>query len=1127
MKTTRTWHWSGIALVLVLLLGTGAMLLTVSTAKGAETSEAIGESDLSPATSSQADRTRIGGATTSASAPSSLQSLPDLAPDEESDDSAAVRSLMVPGDVLEVFTNTWSYSTIGLVYDPGRGQVRYAHESQSSTHNPTVYDVDSVTHSPVLSFALSTVNGSWPWQIDNRDGAGYDFVNDTYFLPDYNGDLSYADDNIVEVDAGGTILNVWEMDDEVGSNDSSDGSEIDSIIDIAVVPGSPTRYFATAAYDGSVVYEIALQKTGAWWTPNSWHTVATYTLPVLNDNLGIDYDAEHEVLFHSGWHTTTVLITDLGLNPIAEPAATFDCPGAGGYNSGITYLEGSDPAEVWVTDFGSDKTTRCETPFAREVVAPGWKKVVAGLPWSTGFVLETQTGDVVQVTDIITGVEPFTLTEIWDPAHLELLNADVVPPVGTVITSPGSIDTVVPAGPPEVVTVSKWFRIKPCNWTVTTLEEGLVVEGGPAFDPRPVTIEKLPPVLEISSTYEEEVYTGGLASFTLHYSNTGGYETGVWISNTFPVTAPFVFAEPFPDEVGPSGTWARWDLGDLAQGAMGQIEVNVLIDETVPASNTITIWDGIFDHLDVLRDETWIDLHVNDEAFPLVWDKVVNERVWQPGLAVTLETSQTLLIQEEILPPTGNPEGFVLIEEWNPEELALSSWDVQPIPYNEFVETPSPGVWILSVPPTVDFGPVTLVKELRVEPCTWPETVLWEGLSLIASPAFRSRPVVVQKRQPDLWIDSFFDVSVYSREWVEFELTYGNAGGFETRAWIRNDFPPEALFVESDPPPTDVDADRRWAIWELGELAADATGSIGVAVEIAPGLPPSTTLPIWDGIFNHVDELADETEIVYHVPPPTWNKWVNGAPWTPDLGVSVQTSDTLTVTDIISTHSAAELVEHWNPEHLILDRYTIEPEAGQIHQDANSLAWEFPQGVPGTITLTKFFHVQPCTWTYTVLWEDLWVETVEWERRPVQLDKMPSELWIDSVFEPEVPAGHSAGFALLYGNLAGLESRAWIHSTFPPESPFVASVPPPGEVGPGGQWATWDLGLLAMHDEGEISVEAAIGDQVTPGTPLAIESVIHDHVDVVRDAAVTRWTVVSGTHAAAVYLPLVVRSYEP
>ena len=223
------------------------------------------------------------------------------------------------GDTLEVFTNTWSYNTLGMVYDPTRDHLRYVHESQSNSHNPTIYDVEpSTPHTVVNSFALSSLNTGWPWELDNCTGAGYDIDTDTYFLVDYNGDLANADDNIVEVDVNGNILNAWEMDDEVGSNDSADGSEIDSVIDIAVVPDTPTRYFVTAAYDQAVVYEVVLTKTGTLWTPNSWATVMTYTGAIsdtFTDNLGIDYDAQNNRLYHSGWHTTTILVTDLDMKP--------------------------------------------------------------------------------------------------------------------------------------------------------------------------------------------------------------------------------------------------------------------------------------------------------------------------------------------------------------------------------------------------------------------------------------------------------------------------------------------------------------------------------------------------------------------------------------------------------------------------------------------------------------------------------------------------------------------------------------------------------------------------------------------------------------------------------------------
>jgi hypothetical protein len=1091
MKTKGSWGWLGLA-ILILVLGMGQMLLSTSVAEGRELPLAAVEGGR------HAAQPILDSGNPTLQAPPAGSELSSQV-SVSGDDAQEPRSIRQ--GVIEVFTNTWSYSTIGLVYDPGRGHVRYAHESQSSTHNPTIYDVDyAVSHTLVYSFALSSLNSGWPWQIDNCTGAGYDFVADTYFLPDYNGDLSYADDNIVEVNALGQILNAWEMDDEVGSNDSADGSEIDNIIDIAVVPGTPPRYFATAAYDGNVVYEIALTKTGAWWTPNSWHTVATYTvpfLPLVDDNLGIDWDAEHEVLFHSSWDTTTLVITDLSMNPIVNVDATFDCPGAGGYNTGVTYIEGSQPTEVWVTDFGSDKTTRCQTPFTPETPPTGWAKWVEGQPWAPDLVISTQTEQVIQVTDIVTAVEAFTLTESWDASRLSLVDVAVFPPVGAVSTADGSFEIVVPAGPPDVVNISKWFLVEPCDWMTTTLEEALSVEGEPPFAPRPVTITKQAPALWIASGYEPEVRAGSIVSFTLSYSNTGGFENEAWISNTFPIEAPFVYAEPYPEEVGPDGLWARWDLGSLAQGDAGRIDVYVLIDETVPNSSTITIWDGIFDHVGVLRDETWIDFHANQEAFSLGWEKLVNGVPWYPGLSITLETSQMLVVEEVIfVPPL---DGFTLIEEWNPEELfLLDTWTVEPSsPALEFtVVMPNPGVWSLEALSLDPVNPqvMTITKEFHVEPCTWPETILWETL-LGGVEGVRTRPVIVRKRQPELWIDSFFDVSVYGGDEAEFVLDYGNVGGFESRAWISNTFPAGAPFVASDPPPTDADPDGRWAWWDVGPLADGDGGSISVTVGIARGLPPSTTVEIWDGIFNHVDELAAETWINYHVPPPVWNKWVNGVSWTPGLGVGVETSDTITVTDVISTRSGVAMVEHWNPDHLALAGYSLEPQAGIVLSDAGFLSWEFPEGAPGVMTITKVYHVEPCTWTYTVLWEELWVEGVEWERRPLHIDKLPSDLWIDSASDPEIVAGQEATFILNYGNVGGFESRAWISNTFPAEALFVASDPPPSGADPDGRWAWWDVGALAGGDGGSISVTVGIAPGLPPSTTIEIWDGIYNHVD--------------------------------
>jgi hypothetical protein len=928
-----------------------------------------------------------------------LASVPDAKRDAQQVEESSLTPVAASG-VLEVFTNTWSYSTIGLVYDPDRGLVRYAHESQSSSHNSTIYDVDPVAHTVLFSAALSTQNSGWPWQLDNRTGAGYDFFAGTYFLPDYNGDLSYADDNIVEVDVDGTILNAWEMDDEVGSNDSSDGSEIDSIIDIAVVPGNPNRYFATASYDGAVVYEIVLARTGTWWTPNSWATVMTYTGAIADtfaENLGIDYDAQNEVLYHSGWHTTTILVTDLNMNPVTALPSTFDCPGAGGYNSGVTFVEGSDPPEIWVTDFSSDQTTRCEA-VGEEPPGAEWAKWVDGQPWDPDLVVTGQTSDTVVVSDVITAFEPFTLTEHWDPTQLSLVSWDTVPPVGEVITGVGSLSVVGPAGPPEVVTVTKWFHVQPCDWMSTTLEEGLAIDGEPPFPIRPVTIFKQAPDLWITSDYDNQVAAGTVASFTLRYGNTGGYENDVTIRNEFPIEAPIIHAEPIPDRVWMGGQRAEWDVGDLAMGDEGRIDVYVFVDETVPDGSTITIWDGILDHLEAAQDDTLIELQASAEAFPLDWKKTLhsddNPALWRPGISVTVQTSQTLMVNE-VITPDGDLSGFSLIEEWNPEELTLlGGWSVEPITYPYTFTTPAPGTWILTVPPGPDSGPIRIVKEFHAEPCNWTETVLWETL-LVGSGAIRNRPFVVNKQPPDLWIDSTFDERVYGREEAKFVLHFGNDGGFENAFSIRSIFPAEAVFLGSQPPPTGGEEGASTVEWEFPDgIAAGEEGAITVTVAIAEGVPPSTTIGIWDGIFNHVDELADETATMYHVAPPQWKKLVNDRAWTPELEVTVQVFDTFSVTDVISTRSAVAMVEHWDPDRLSLQAYSREPDAGIVLQDPGFLSWEFPGGAPGTITLTKWFDVEPAPETYSVLWEELWVEDVQWERRPVHIDKVEGRLYL-------------------------------------------------------------------------------------------------------------------------------------
>lgn len=280
--------------------------------------------------------------------------------------------------LIETFPNTWATnaSTIGLVYDSNNDLLRYAHENFGTTAAPypCIFDVGySGAHALIRSIDLSEENAGWRSELHETNGAAFDRLANVYFLTDYNGDLSWHDDFIIEVNLQGTVLNVWEMDDEyAGSNNSSDGTAIDNICDIAVIPGNPPRYFVTALYDGNKVYEISLTRGGGWWAADSWYTVNVYdnVLDELGDNVGIDWDHENERFYHSDLYSSTVLVTDINMEPI-NGISSFTCTTAGGYNSGITFIEGSRPQEIWVTDFSSNETSRFESPAGHAPLAPG------------------------------------------------------------------------------------------------------------------------------------------------------------------------------------------------------------------------------------------------------------------------------------------------------------------------------------------------------------------------------------------------------------------------------------------------------------------------------------------------------------------------------------------------------------------------------------------------------------------------------------------------------------------------------------------------------------------------------------------------------------------------------------
>jgi hypothetical protein len=212
-------------------------------------------------------------------------------------------------------------------------------------------------------------------------------------------------------------------------------------------------------------------------------------------------------------------------------------------------------------------------------------------------------------------------------------------------------------------------------------------------------------------------------------------------------------------------------------------------------------------------------------------------------------------------------------------------------------------------------------------------------------------------------------------------------------------------------------------------------------------------------------------------------------------------------------------IETWDPARLRLLDWAAT--GGQVIVALDRVEWTGEIIAPMTITLTKWFHVEPCTWTETVLWEELWLDQVELEQRPVLVNKLLPALWIDAIYETPVYAGAPANFTLTFGNTGGFDNDVWIRNDFPPEAPFAGSVPPPTNVGPGGLWAEWYFPGLPQGAVGNIEVTVMIQPGLPPSTTIEIWDGIFDHSGELRD-----WVIIMFHVPHRVYLPLVFRQYE-
>jgi hypothetical protein len=739
-----------------------------------------------------------------------------------------------------------------------------------------------------------------------------------------------------------------------------------------------------------------------------------------------------------------------------------------------------------------------------------WGKWVAGDSWMPDLTLTVETSDTVEIADVIRTNQPVSLTETWDPERLELADWWAQPPLGSLEAVPGAITWSLPPSGFQVVTITKVFHVEPSTWTTAAIAEVLRSQGE-LVEERVVEIEKEPSDLRIESYYDPAAAAGQSAFFALEYWNEGGYENSVTITNTFPVTAPYHWSDPAPSASDPGGLWARWDVGDIPREGHGTIVVEVALSGSLAPSTTVPIWDGIYDHAGILRDEVTTTFHVVGPP-EAVWEKWIEGEPWYPEMAITVETSQTLTVVDIIQ----TSASFTLREEWDPDRLQLL--EVQ----KTTGSTTGGADWLEWHVGEGDPLDAVITKTFVVQQSTWTETGLVEALG-ISGEIQDQKAVTLLKAQPILMIEAAHDPQVVSGFPATIDLSYANQSGRESRAWIHAAFPPQALFEGSDPPPTDGHPEGLWAMWELGGLHRGQEGVIPITVAVAPGLEISSALWITTTIYNHVDDPQSQVPVALHVgpvPPPEWEKRINGLLWAPDLVVTAETSATVEVVDVFGALHPFNITADWDLHQLTLTGWEREPEVGTIYADEGFLEWTVqPLGEGQRITLTKWYRLEACAWEAAAIREMLSVSDEIVEERPVYILKDPPDLWLASQHEPEVTPGHTASFTLHYGNEGGYENEVWIRNEFPSEAPFESSDPAPAETSDNRRTVWWNVGELARGDEGTITVTVAVSETVPYSSSIGVWDGIYDHVFQLQDETYLQY-VIPGTR---VYLPLVMR----